>query len=163
MFWKDVLRDRVIDQSRFGAHSEDLASGLDWWARACCGHHGQPPTEGDHWRQHFDPQEVRTAALAFADAMRQQFISAELAEAITQQDPHVFLAASAELSWWLAGLAVLADWLGSNTLYFAYQDQPQALANYWIQARGQAATALAASGVLPAPSADTLPFGALFS
>ena len=162
LFWKDVLRERLIDQAWFGAGSEDLADGLDWWARACCGHHGQPPTENDFWGQHFDRQQDRAAALAFADAMRQQFISAELAEAIAQQDPHRFLAASAELSWWLAGLAVLADWLGSNTLYFPYQDQPQALADYWIQARGRAANALAASGVLPAPSAAAMPFETLF-
>ena len=54
LFWKGVLRDQVIDQAWFGARSEDLADGLDWWAHACTGHHGQPPTEGDHWRQHQD-------------------------------------------------------------------------------------------------------------
>jgi CRISPR-associated endonuclease/helicase Cas3 len=162
LFWKDVLRERLIDQAWFGSNSEDLADGLDWWARACCGHHGQPPTEGDHWRQHFDAQTDRQAALAFADAMRAQFISAELAAAIARQDPHIFLAASAQLSWWLAGLAVLADWLGSNTLYFPYQDHIQPLPDYWRLAKGQAAQALAASGVLPTPSAGSMAFGALF-
>ncbi len=163
LFWKDVLRERLIDQAWFGAGSEDLALGLDWWARACCGHHGQPPTEGDHWCQHFDALHDKPAALEFADAMRAQFISAELADAIAQQDPHAFLAASAELSWWLAGLAVLADWLGSNTLYFPYQDQVQPLPDYWRLARAQAAQALVASGVLPTPSAASMPFSALFS
>ena len=162
LFWKDVLRERLIDQAWFGADSENLADGLDWWARACCGHHGQPPTEGDFWGQHFDRQQDRAAALAFADAVRQQFISAELAEAIARQDPHVFLAASAELSWWLAGLAVLADWLGSNTLYFPYQDQALPLVDYWPLAQDRASSALAASGVLPAPSAAAMPFATLF-
>ena len=162
LFWKDVLRDKVIDQAWFGPHSEDLAVGLDWWARSCCGHHGQPPTEGDFWRQHFDPQEDRIAALAFADEVRHLFIHAELAEAIARQDPHEFLAASAEVSWWLAGLAVLADWLGSNTLYFPYQNQSQPLADYWLVAQGRAVQALADSGVLPAPSAAAMPFEALF-
>jgi CRISPR-associated endonuclease/helicase Cas3 len=113
LFWKEVLRDRVIDEAWFGPQSDDLADGLDAWARACTGHHGQPPTEGDHWGQHFDPQQDRAAALAFAKAMRQQFITADVASAIAAQEPHAFLAASTELSWWLAGLAVLADWLGS--------------------------------------------------
>ena len=163
LFWKDVLRDQVIDQAWFGPQSDDLADGLDWWARACTGHHGQPPTEGDHWGQHFDPQQDRAAGLAFADAMRQQFISAELAGAIAAMNPSVLLAASAELSWWLAGLAVLADWLGSNTLYFPYQDQALPLAGYWQQARRQAEQALGASGVLPPPSAHELPFASLFA
>ena len=163
LFWKDVLRDRVIDQAWFGARSEDLADALDWWARACTGHHGQPPTEGDFWGQHFDPQQDRAAALAFADAMRQQFISAELTDAIAALRPSDFLAASTELSWWLAGLAVLADWLGSNTLYFPYQDQTLPLADYWQQTQRQALHALDASGVLPPPSASELPFASLFA
>ena len=162
LFWKDVLRDRVIDQAWFGSRTEDLADGLDNWARACTGHHGQPPTEGDYWGQHFDRQQDRAAALAFADAARAQFISAGLADAIAQQDPSAFLAASAELSWWLAGLAVLADWLGSNTAYFPYQDQTAKLAEYWPVAQRQARTALDASGVLPPPSAAAMPIGRLF-
>ncbi len=163
LFWKDVLRDQVIDQAWFGPQSEDLVDGLDWWARACTGHHGQPPTEGDFWAQHFDPQQDRAAALAFADAMRRQFISDELTDAIAALDPSAFLEASAELSWWLAGLAVLADWLGSNTLYFPYQDQALPLADYWQQARRQAAQALDTSGVLPPLSAREMQFAGLFA
>jgi HD domain len=70
LFWTEVLRDRVIDQAWFGENSDELANGLDCWARACTGHHGQPPTEGDHWGQHFDRREDRAAALDFAEAMR---------------------------------------------------------------------------------------------
>ncbi len=162
LFWSGVLRDRLIDQAWFGPASEDLAEGLDFWARACTGHHGQPPTEGDFWGKHFDVQEDRAAALAFVDAMRQQFISAELADAVSVLDAHAFLAASADLSWWLAGLAVLADWLGSNTQYFPYQDQPQLLNDYWQRARRQAAQALDASGVMSPPSAKAMAFGTLF-
>ncbi|MEO7853218.1 MAG: CRISPR-associated helicase Cas3' [Rubrivivax sp.] len=162
LFWKDVLRDRVIDEAWFGPRSEDLADSLDCWARACTGHHGQPPTEGDFWRQHFDPQQDRDAALAFAAAMRGQFITADAAGAVAAQDPHAFLAASTGLSWWLAGLAVLADWLGSNTQFFPYHDQTMPIAEYWQRARRQAAQALDASGVLPPPSAAAMPFDGLF-
>lgn len=149
LLWKDVLRDRVIDGAWFGPQSEDLADALDWWARASTGHHGQPPTEGDYWGQHFDTQHDRVAAVAFVDAMRQQFLPPDTADAIAAQEPHRFLAASATLSWWLAGLAVLADWLGSNTLFFAYQEQAIPLNDYWAHACRQAAMALASSGVLP--------------
>ncbi len=74
LFWKDVLCDRVIEQAWFGPGTEDLACGLHWWARACTGHHGQPPTEGDSWKQHFDAQQDRSAALAFADDMRDRLV-----------------------------------------------------------------------------------------
>ena len=163
LFWKDVLRDEVINAAWFGPRSEDLADGLDAWARACTGHHGQPPAEGDYWRQHFDAQQDRAAALAFVDAMRQKFLSPSLVSAIAVQDPGRFLAASTTLSWWLAGLAVLADWLGSNTLFFAYQDQALALDDYWQHACRQADLALAASGVLPGKAIAPQPFGTLFS
>jgi len=162
MFWSGVLRDELIDQSWFGPASEDLAEGLDFWARACTGHHGQPPTDGGFWGQHFDVREDRVAASAFVEAMRQLFISSELVDAVGSLEPHDFLAASRELSWWLAGLAVLADWLGSNTLFFPYHDQSQPLAEYWDKARRQAVNALDASGVIPPPSARAMNFDALF-
>ena len=166
LFWKEVLCDHVFAEAWFGPQSQEqsqnMADSLDGWARACTGHHGQPPTEGDHWRQHFDPLQDRDAALAFAEAMRRQFITTDVASAIAAQEPHSFLAASTELSWWLAGLAVLADWLGSNTQFFPYLDQPIPLAEYWQRARRQATEALDASGVLPPPSAAAMPFAGLF-
>ncbi len=162
LFWMEVLRERVIDEAWFGDSSVDLADGLDFWARACTGHHGQPPTEGDHWGQHFDTLEDGAAALAFVANVRGLFIDAGLASAIGAMDPVAFLEASQDLSWWLAGLAVLADWLGSNTAFFAYHDQPVELADYWQQAQRQAAIALDASGVVPPASASAMSFGALF-
>ena len=163
LFWKDVLRDRVIDSAWFGPDSLDLADGLDAWARSCTGHHGQPPTEGAYWGQHFDTQHDRAAALGFVDAMRQQFLSQDLVDAIATQEPRRFLAASTTLSWWVAGLAVLADWLGSNTLFFGYQDQTMALDDYWQHACRQAGVALSASGVLPGQAIAAIPFCELFS
>ena len=35
------------------------------------------------------------------------------------------------VSWYLAGIAVLADWLGSNQEYFKYCSKPEELAAYW--------------------------------
>jgi CRISPR-associated endonuclease/helicase Cas3 len=66
----------------------------------------------------------------------------------------------------MAGIAVLADWLGSNTRYFPYldpTDQPAPpLAEYWQRAQKRAAAALAASGVMPPAPTREMPFGALF-
>ena len=162
LFWMDVLREQVIDQAWFSENTLDLAEGLDYLARACTGHHGQPPTEGDYWGQHFDTHHDRDAALAFADGVRDLFISAGLADAIAAQEPVAFLKASQELSWWLAGLAVLADWLGSNTAYFGYRDAPMPLADYWPHACRQAAIALGASGIIAPASAPAMHFGTLF-
>lgn len=161
LFWKEVLCDQVIAQAWFGEHSEELAHGLDCWARACTGHHGQPPTEGGHWSQHFDKLHDRAAALAFVESAREMFICADLASAIAAQDPSSFLAVSQELSWWMAGLAVLADWLGSNTNFFPYEDRPMATADYWERAQRQAAIALAASGIVAPAPAPAMSFSTL--
>lgn len=163
LFWMEVLRERVVDEAWFDANTFDLADGLDFWARACTGHHGQPPTEGDHWGQHFDTREDRAAAMAFVDAARELFLGADLAAAIARQEPLAFLRASQELSWWLAGLTVLADWLGSDTAHFPYDDRPASLTDYWARACAQARRAVDASGVLPPAAAAGMPFAALFA
>lgn len=162
LFWGSVLRERIVGDAWFGPQSLDLADGLDFWARACTGHHGQPPIEGGHWGQHFDIRADRAAALEFVSAVRQLFLIDDVVEAIGMQDPTSFWRASRELSWWLAGLAVLADWLGSNTRFFPYDDRPQPLADYWVRAQRQAAAALDASGVVAPASAAPLAFGTLF-
>jgi CRISPR-associated endonuclease/helicase Cas3 len=163
LFWADVLRDRLIAEDWFGDQTVDLADGLDCWVRACTGHHGQPPMEGDHWGQHFDTRQDREAAMAFVDDVRALFLHAELVAAIAALDPRAFWRTSQELSWWLAGLAVLADWLGSNTTFFGYHDKPVPLAEYWPHARRQAALALDASGVIAPIAAAAMPFRTLFA
>lgn len=162
LFWKGVLRDVVIKEEWFGPRSDDLAWGLDHWVRACTGHHGQPPAEDDSWTQHFDTRQDREAALAFTAEARALFIDSDLAGEIAAFDPTHFLKSSSEISWWLAGLVVLADWLGSNTLFFKYRDRPVSLADYWSHAQAQAGLALKASGVMPPRSATEMSFGALF-
>ena len=162
LLWKDVVLEQAIAEQWFGPQSLDLADGLDFWARACTGHHGQPPTEGDHWGQHFDKREDRVAALGFVDAARRMFLTDAVIASIAAQDPIRFWEASRELSWWLAGLAVLADWLGSNTQFFPYRDQPQPLPDYWLHAQRQAAQALDASGIVAPASAAPLPLRTLF-
>lgn len=162
LFWKEVLRDRMIDDAWFGPRSEDLADGFDLWAAASTGHHGQPPTAARSWTHHFDARDDRAAALAFVDAMREQFFDDELAQALSEQSPAAFHRTSCELSWWLAGLAVLADWLGSNTDWFPYHDEALPLDLYWERARRQAQAAVAASGVTPPAPACAMGFEALF-
>ncbi|NJB67910.1 CRISPR-associated endonuclease/helicase Cas3 [Desulfobaculum xiamenense] len=53
-------------------------------------------------------------------------------------------------SWLMAGLLVLADWIGSNDLWFPYVDSCPAPRQYWDDATARARLALARTGVLPA-------------
>ncbi|WP_341668074.1 CRISPR-associated helicase Cas3' [Alcaligenes sp. SDU_A2] len=60
-----------------------------------------------------------------------------------------------QLSWPLAGIVVLADWLGSNREFFPYQSSALSLPQYWEQALGKAEKALqqAELDAVPAVSA----------
>ncbi|MCY3774537.1 MAG: CRISPR-associated helicase Cas3', partial [Candidatus Aminicenantes bacterium] len=51
----------------------------------------------------------------------------------------------------VAGLAVLADWIGSNQKWFRYCEPVQDLDTYWDVAQARAEHAVAEAGVLPAP------------
>ncbi len=167
LFWRDVLCQRAVDQAWFGRETEFSLDGLDCWMRAVTGHHGQPPKmeAGDFWEQHFDRKQDRDAIFAFVAEVRALLVNDAVAAIPSALDHESFHRASVELSWWMAGLAVLVDWLGSNTDFFRYRGDPDhllSLADYWEYAQGQAAQALEAAGVLPVNCTRALSFVDLF-
>lgn len=50
-----------------------------------------------------------------------------------------------QISWHLAGVAILADWLGSDTRFFPYKTDVISLADYWPDALARAELAIAAT------------------
>ena len=63
----------------------------------------------------------------------------------------------------LAGLAVLADWIGSNQMWFRYRkpDEFKDLEAYWSDAQEKAEHAVREAGVLPAPTRSGLGYDGL--
>mgnify|MGYP005846062465 CR=1 FL=1 len=59
----------------------------------------------------------------------------------------VSLTDAKRLSWWLAGLCTVADWIGSNTQWFPPQDPVHSPSKYLAIARGLAERAVAEAGV----------------
>lgn len=161
-FWTSAVQDRVLDETWFGP-DEFVAEGLACWMRAVAGHHGQPPKAGpSQMSTHFRPQD-ENAAQAFVDAMRLMFLTPEITHIVCGQDAIAFAQASQRVSWWVAGVAVLADWIGSNARIFTYCDRATlSLASYWTQALNRADQALDAAGVLPVTTHARHDFKALF-
>lgn len=60
-------------------------------------------------------------------------------------------AATTTLSWWLPGLCAAADWVGSNTRWFAPKAGQPPLADYLAEARRAAARAVAEAGLQGSP------------
>lgn len=154
--WKELVEDGFLDEIGLHGKERDLHS----WMRAVCGHHGMPPLDHGSPGRHFRRMDVQ----ALADYCRDMagLLLSEEARQLAQTAGDAFSEASEALSWWVAGLAVLADWLGSNTDYFPYRTDWCELAVYWQQARVGASRALSASGVLPVPAAQNKGLGDFF-
>lgn len=165
--WTGMLFDVACDREWFGPNTEDRIDALDWWARAVTGHHGQPPrsASGAYWGKHFDPSQDRTAICDFVADLHQLFLETTgpaVGHALTIDG---FTEISRQLSWWTAGLTVLADWLGSNTDHFPYRGAAESVLpihDYWPAALAQAEGALNAAGMSPVPGGPTLAFNDLF-
>lgn len=114
------------------------------WAEAVTGHHGTPPAavEGG-MRAHFG--RTRPAVAAFAADVLKLFPG----NGALPGNYGDTLAGMKRSSWLVAGLAVLADWLGSNQTFFPYKPEPVPVQDYWALALELAGRALAAANVLP--------------
>lgn len=163
--WRDYLADRAVEDGWFGGGAELRMSGIDAWMRTVMGHHGQPPKSVPVYCSIDDyfSRRDKKAALAFADAMRELLLPQPVAKMPMVLDATQFQQVSQALSWWFAGVAVLADWLGSNADYFPYHPVAMPLEEYWQYARQQARIALQASGVVSKKLLEKLSFADLFA
>ena len=154
ILWKSHLRqhfqkDGLIPQPAGSRRRASIEGPVDYWMAAMVGHHGQPPKPGNSRliRDDFEESADFAAASAFVDDLV-PLLLAENASFPACDHEVIQLA-----SWWLSGLAVLCDWLGSNTFYFSYQSQPERLTSYWEKAKANAARAIHETGLLScAPS-----------
>ena len=125
---------------------------------AVTGHHGSPPEP----RVNDSPVSLRPdygkagvqAAGRFIQRAHELF-------AVPQQLSPLDRARTRRASFALAGVAILADWIGSSQEWFPYCEPDQDLGAYWNGARKQAVRAVEEAGVLPADVSDRLDYGAL--
>ena len=151
-YWREVLVPRWGQQSPFGVpFDRKWRRAFEPWMRAVTGHHGQPPAEGvplvgDAFR--VGEQDAQVFSVVVVNLMLSDASRGTLAG----QDPRRLGRATQATSWWLAGLAVLADWLGSNQHFFAYRVPDLALEDYWPLSGEQARAALHATGLAAVPA-----------
>ncbi|KAF0814004.1 CRISPR-associated endonuclease/helicase Cas3 [Andreprevotia sp. IGB-42] len=116
------------------------------WIKIVTGHHGMPPKDerSSLSIEDFFVDEDIDVATRFVADVAGLLLPVQLPAPTRQQHQ-----ALQRHSWLLAGLAVLADWLGSDQQHFPYHDRPtHSLADYWQQvAQPAAARAVAAAGV----------------
>lgn len=127
-----------------------FAPGVDVDARrplleAVCAHHGRP-LSNSQWRhaQNLHPTEIGLEAIASARAL--VALAPSLIEGPAFTAPLEDQQAK-QVSWLIAGLINLADWIGSNEKIFRFEP-PGDIASYWRNiARPRAQQAVAAAGL----------------
>jgi len=103
---------------------------------AVAGHHGVPPAKK---ASRFEDWDGVPAALGFIG---------ELSKLVPGDDTwDLNPAAGARLSWTVAGLTVLADWIGSNSERFPYASHETPTATYWEESKRLAEVAVQRAGV----------------
>lgn len=130
--WKDAQELRAAFAGFFGLSDQQVRVNgqLRIWFEIVTGHHGRPPRRASQsLGEHFLRADIEAAA-AFVRAMLALWLRPE--DIPLLQDKALAGRLKAR-SWTLAGLTVLADWLGSNQTCFAYCDEPMALDKYWQQ------------------------------
>ena len=152
-YWQQYLWPQLKRLPGFAALGD---GGLEYWASAVMGHHGKPPIprkSATHRSfsvdDHFDSDD-RTAAAEFADSIRGLLWNGAMEQCLACLDAKTFTARSRTCSWWLAGLTIAADWLGSNQDFFPYRSTSGDLREYWDYAQRQAEAAIAKTDLLPA-------------
>ena len=145
----DAIGYKMLDSEEFGFLGDFQPCLADWYdgyffdlCAAVAFHHGSPSgCEPDFLK---GARLVRPAIAAFREQLAGLMpLEGAITGPASDKD-------SAILSWSVAGLTVLSDWIGSNSRYFDYPQREMSLAAYWEHARAQAAQAVAASGILPA-------------
>jgi CRISPR-associated endonuclease/helicase Cas3 len=160
MLWSESLRAQLF--SNASENLNDFADDpLQYWLNPVFGHHGWPPSKTDRLKNHFVAHD-QEAALSFVQDWK-NLIQPDFIAAAELDLNEEWRAQQKTLSWILAGVAVLADWLGSNQEIFTYHQNPMPLKDYWNKiALPNAEKAVAASGLLSRKSQVSQPLGALF-
>ncbi len=123
--WRENLSNQL--EKQLSVNGEWLNK-IELWLEIVTGHHGMPPKKSGGRISNFFEQEDEEAARHFVQSVHSLFLSEFDHAALQNNDLKKQLKT---VSWQLAGITVLADWLGSNQEYFKYCSKPEELAVYW--------------------------------
>jgi len=118
------------------------------------GHHGKPPSLANNatriFVNNYFTNENISDCLEFLEESYKLFFSNNLISQLQNTDFQNVNTNVKNISFWLAGLAVLCDWIGSNSEIFQYKKDCISLREYWKKfALPRAEQAIEIAGILP--------------
>lgn len=154
VLWNKSLKKHLKSTQFFlrGASISPLDWDVAFWPliSAVMGHHGRPPlveVPGEVPDRHFS-QENEDAALQYAKTCSEIFFPEQIPFGINPFKD--FRDLTKRLSWLLAGLVVVSDWIGSDERVFPNVQEVMPLSTYWQKvALPTAWRAVRQSGMLP--------------
>ena len=138
LLWQKVLRRdwNSKNQSQEISFTAKQLRTVDLWLKIVTGHHGIPPKESLMSYKEFFTENDEQAALDFCRSVAQLFLTRTDLEVPADKQ---FKKKLSNCSWILAGVTVLADWLGSSINVDQYCQVEMPLDCYWREkARPQA-------------------------
>ena len=154
--WKEYLIEKSeIQLEQYNNNIKDI---YDIWLLIMTGHHGKPPILEAKGKLSFNAHD-KQASLDYIKAINQLFIAdAKLMCYPTNFFDKTFRKNLTKLSWLLAAITVISDWLGSNEQFFPFCSKSMELSEYW--ANYALANAEKAVATLPKRSSIT-PFNGI--
>ena len=128
---------------------------LNWLICITTGHHGKPPSNTGYTNNPIDlyshyTQKNISDSWEFLDKVYHLFLSKDQIDGLSKIDYGKVVESIKNNSFWLAGLSVLCDWIGSNKEIFTYESEQIPLEKYWKDyAIPRAEKAIEKAGVLP--------------
>ncbi|WP_075187560.1 CRISPR-associated helicase/endonuclease Cas3 [Teredinibacter haidensis] len=153
LFWNQIKQNCFAEQLLFnGSPRVDqirIADTFSVFMECVLGHHGQPidSSSPKSIKQFTDPDNGEAVSAFFEDICTllspvlpyEQFMCEKFKRKLEL------------VSWQLAGVAVVADWVGSDQSYFKFVSKPTPLAQYWEHAVCTAKKALNATDLNAVP------------
>lgn len=146
-FWQEISNSKLSDAVGTAHLSDGIQSkvhdSLMVLMNCVLGHHGQPVQAESigSMKEYIEDHNLQSAALFFDD-MIALFNPAFDVEKLQSR---AWRRRLEQVSWQLAGVAVLADWIGSDQSHFKYHNEEMDLTKYWSHAQKTAVRALAAT------------------
>ena len=155
-FWQNIQEDifaqllNITEYNNRDREHINASKSLMVLMDCMLGHHGQPINKNDPQAIAFYTEEqnliaVKAFLVEVVGLLGFDFPQEKLASKQWRKNLEL-------VSWQIAGIAVLADWIGSDQFYFKYQSTPKKLNDYWQSIQKIAQQAVSSTDLDQAPT-----------